>query len=132
MDLHTNLAQDDNIPITQHIHKILTLMNLTTHILVPVTAAGCTLECYKDLMELPAVCTVQHAAFCGCRDPDVVIVQQYLGRRYAAGVEVVLTTSDWLRTFQGLIHELCEEFGATVEGGFEAPQNVPDPRGVPP
>ncbi|GAP84693.1 hypothetical protein SAMD00023353_1102350 [Rosellinia necatrix] len=125
MNPATNVNADDNIPITQRINKILGFLNLTQHILSPIGGAGCTLECYKDLMELPVACKVQHVSSCNCKEPDPALVREYLEKIYADGVEKSRFTSDGLRTFEWLIHELCNEFNDSVEGGFNKPTNVP-------
>ncbi|KAJ2979868.1 hypothetical protein NUW58_g7091 [Xylaria curta] len=109
----------------------LALINYNEHIHLPVTQARCTLECYKHLMELPAVCAIQHTPSCECRDPDSILVREYIEKRYADGVENGQLTSEGLRFFQQIIHELCNEFRTIVEGGFGAPANVPDPSSDP-
>ncbi|KAF2963176.1 hypothetical protein GQX73_g10394 [Xylaria multiplex] len=119
-----DLPPTPRLPITQRIDKVLRLRNISEHVHVAVTYSGCSVECYKGLMELPATSTVQHTPSCDCTDPDATIVREYIRQCYYDGIGTNYFTCDELRTLQEVVHELCEELDP--EGG--PIEDVPDPR----
>ncbi|TGJ80016.1 hypothetical protein E0Z10_g8742 [Xylaria hypoxylon] len=116
----------DEMSITEHINKLLALLNLTENIHVPVTDSGCSLECYKNLMELPVASTVRHSPYCNCRHPDTTLTREYIRKRYRDAVGQGCFEPYGLRILQEIVHELCEELDP--EGGIL--EDVPDPRDV--